>query len=402
MDSSTCGTVHDSIALAIVTQQVPMRRSDKPDPMKTVIILGAGASRSAGGPLMFDFVESAIKLYRRGEAGWAHEDFECILEARRKLQHAYVKSTIDLDNIENLFSTYEMASLIGRLSDLREAQVANLPRRLRNMIMRTIEQSILFPLNGSDDLVPPPYPYDEFVDLLRALGHNREIAPLAVINFNYDLCLDYALTLKEIPFDYGLTSVGRRPEFLPHYKVHGSLNWFRDVSKNVIEAPALKRLPMKHYWDRLGLDRPAERPIDAVELIHGPGNWGETLLPEPVIVPPTWNKGWYQEQLKTVWRNASAALSSAENVFVIGYSLPPSDQFFRAFWSLSSISDSVIERFWLFDPSSKPDVVERYCSLLGPAIMDRRKFASHNLKFGGALKHLADSFGLEFAGSLDR
>ncbi|HEX5687469.1 MAG TPA: hypothetical protein VFY73_25925 [Ideonella sp.] len=39
--------------------------------MKTVFVLGAGASRAAGGPLMFDFVELAAKVLRRGEAAWA-------------------------------------------------------------------------------------------------------------------------------------------------------------------------------------------------------------------------------------------------------------------------------------------------------------------------------------------
>lgn len=363
--------------------------------MKTVFILGAGASRAAGGPLMYDFIDLATRVLRRGEAAWAQPYFELSLEARRKLQHAYVKSTVDLDNIENLFATYEMANLIGRLSNLEPKQVKELPSSLRYLIMRTLEQSILYPLTGRDNTVLAPYPYTAFVELLLEMKSLKEFSPLAIINFNYDLCLDYALALKGVLLSYGLHGVTRNIERgIPHYKVHGSLNWFRDNSTLAIQATPLKPMLAKTYWDRLGLDREAERPIDTVELLFGSNKWGESLHPEPIIVPPTWNKGWYQEQLQSVWGNASAALSTAENVFVIGYSLPPSDQFFRAFWSLSTISDSVIDRFWLFDPSSKGDIVDRFSSMMGPAIMDRGRFRYESLTFTGAIKFIAKYLGL--------
>jgi len=361
-------------------------------PVKTVFILGAGASRAANAPLMFDFIDSAIKIHRRDEATWARQSFDQIVDARRKLQSAYVKSTIDLDNIENLFATCEMASLIGRLADLDAKTVGELPRHLRYLIMRTLEQSILFPINGRDRFISPPYPYGAFAELLFRMQAVRDVAPIAVINFNYDLCLDYAISSNARSLDYGLEFQEALPNSIPHYKVHGSLNWFRNSQGDAIAPQPLQALPMRTYWDRLGLDRAAERPIDTMELLHGPERWGDGLHPEPVIVPPTWNKGWYQEQLKSVWRRASAALATAENIFVIGYSMPPSDQFFRAFWSLSTISESVIERFWLFDPSTNNELVDRYSSLLGPAIIDRGKFKFECLKFSGAIKLLAKEF----------
>lgn len=280
--------------------------------MKTVFILGAGASRAAGGPLMYDFIDNASKIYRRGEAGWAKKHFENILEARKKLQGAFVKSTIDLDNIENLFSTYEMASLIGRLSDLDQKVVTQLPKSLRYLIMRTLEQSILYPIDGTSKTIPSPYPYDAFAELLILLKDHRDAAPVSVINFNYDLCLDYALSSKGYTPDYGLSDKPIKDrKSIPHYKVHGSLNWFRDDVTGEISTKPLKPLPMKSYWDRFGLNSPAERPIDTMEVIFGPDMWGEGLYPEPIIVPPTWNKGWYQEQLRSVWKAASSALSSA-------------------------------------------------------------------------------------------
>ena len=371
--------------------------------MKTVFILGAGASRAAGAPLMYDFIECAMRVLRRGDAGWAHAHFDASLEARKKLQSAFIKATVDLDNIENLFATYDMASLIGRLSSLSEAQVEALPSDLRYLIMRTLEQSILYPINGEDAFVPAPYPYDAFVELLVSMQDDKEVAPIAVINFNYDLCLDYALACQGIEINYGLSAPkSKAKRRISHYKVHGSLNWFRNAITGAIDTRPLKQLQMQTYWERLGLNRSAERAIDTMELIAGADHWGATLHPEPIIVPPTWNKGWYQEQLKDVWRNASNALATAENVFVIGYSLPHSDQFFRAFWSLSSISDFVIERFWLFDPSPSPELVNRFKSMLGPAIIERDKFKHEREKFTGAIRHIAGHFGLEVINLPDR
>jgi hypothetical protein len=369
-------------------------------PIKTVFILGAGASRAAGGPLMYDFIDHAARVLRKGEAGWALKYIDASLQARKKLQSAFVKSTVDLDNIENLFATYDMASLIGRLDTLSDAEVQDLPTNLRYLIMRTLEQSVLYPISGSEGIVAAPYPYEAFVELLLLLQGEREAAPVAVINFNYDLCLDYALCLKEVSIYYALPTSSHARREIHHYKVHGSLNWFHGKGSEAAEAASLRPLLMKKYWDRLGLNRAAERPIDTMELLGG--SWGESLHPEPLIVPPTWNKGWYQQQLKTVWRAASAAIASAENIFVVGYSLPPSDQFFRAFWSLSSISDNVVDRFWLFDPAQTPDVSNRFKSMLGPAIIERNRFRCEQMRFTGAIKFIAEYFNLSVTALEDR
>ena len=191
--------------------------------MKTVFILGAGASRSAGGPLMKDFIEVASKIHRRGESGWAAADFANIMDARRKLQVAYAKSSIDLDNIENLFSTFEMASLIQRLAELPAKVVEKLPTSLRYVILRTLEQSILFSINGRDSHVPAPYPFDAFAQLIIELARTREASPVAVINFDYDLCFDYAIAASGQESLLRLEQQHSIPEgAIHHYKVHGS------------------------------------------------------------------------------------------------------------------------------------------------------------------------------------
>ena len=82
---------------------------------KTVFILGAGASRDSGAPLMNDFLDRARKLYVSGEYGERfREDFERVTGAISDLQKIHSKSELDIYNIEEIFAAFEMAELINK------------------------------------------------------------------------------------------------------------------------------------------------------------------------------------------------------------------------------------------------------------------------------------------------
>lgn len=344
---------------------------------------------------MLDFMEKATQIWSSGQAGWATQQFKCVFDARRKLQAAYAKSHVNIDNIEDLFATVEMAKLIGCLAGLPEETTLALPSHLRHLIMRTLEQSIRFPLYDEEQVVGGPTPYNAFVELLVQMQKSRNLKPVTVISFNYDLALDYALTVRGLELDYGLDKDSKKENkanVVTVLKPHGSLNWLINKSTNEVEPYRIQPLDPRSYRRRLGVYDLESIPIDTMELLHGPDAWGEKPVPEPMIVPPTWSKGQYQETLVPVWRSASQSLGAAENIFVIGYSLPPSDHFFRAFFALSTITDTIIERFWLFDPS---DISPRFQSLLGPAINHREKFRHERVTFLDAIMSLARSFELD-------
>ena len=90
-----------------------------------------------------------------------------------------------------------------------------------------------------------------------------------------------------------------------------------------------------------------------------------SLVGKPLIVPPTWNKGRFHQQLSPVWKAAAAHLAEAENVFVIGYSLPVTDEFFRYFYALSSVGESVFDTFCVVDKDE--GVAGRFRRILGPS-----------------------------------
>jgi hypothetical protein len=93
-----------------------------------------------------------------------------------------------------------------------------------------------------------------------------------------------------------------------------------------------------------------------------------------MIVPPVWNKTHYHHSLAAVWRNAAQHLSEAQNIFVIGYSLPDSDQFFRYLYALGTVGSTRLRRFGVFDPDLTGQVYNHYNTLLSGMAKDRFRF----------------------------
>ena len=109
------------------------------------------------------------------------------------------------------------------------------------------------------------------------------------------------------------------------------------------------------------------------------------VIPEPVLVPPTWSKGEYHREIGNVWRRAAADLKQARHVFVLGYSLPPTDQFFRLLFALGTEGPAVLRRMSIYDPKPAP-VEERFRDLMGNAALDVLQVYGQN--FGEGLNHI--------------
>jgi hypothetical protein len=97
------------------------------------------------------------------------------------------------------------------------------------------------------------------------------------------------------------------------------------------------------------------------------------VIPEPFIIPPTWDKSIYHQELSKIWSQAALDLSIAENIYVIGYSLPVTDSFFKYLYALGSEGVKIIERFWVFNPD-KENVKPRFEEFIGTGIKDRFRF----------------------------
>jgi hypothetical protein len=352
---------------------------------RNVFILGAGASREGGAPLMFDFLDTARDLLRSDLVDDSRESFERVFRSISALQRVHSKSQLDMNNIEAVFSAFEMAQIIGSLPGHSPRDIEALVPSMRVVIARTIEEKLRF--QRSLDHRDPPQPYWHFAELLSFLKDQAiPKEDSCVITFNYDLATDFALLRRGIAITYALDESS--PANYPVLKLHGSLNWFlcRTCDKIVpwdltpftmnltpLEMASKNYIPLRlstllHQWEHI-----------QQQVVHD-------VVQQPVLVPPTWNKAEYQKLLASVWRRAATELQTAENIFAIGFSLPPTDEFFRHLYSLGTVGDNILRHFWVIDPDPTGVVEERFRRLLGPGAEQRFSFFRET--FGAAIKRI--------------
>ncbi len=348
---------------------------------RNVFILGAGASAQAGAPMMSTFIGAAQGIQRGvGDQPPLYpkeqEYFDLVFKARRLLQQVHSKSELNINNIESLFGVFEMAALLGKLGPLTDQEIQTLPKAVRYVISKTIEYCLRYPTNPRDQILPPQ-PYDSFVKIVRQLNQ-REPGSVSVITFNYDVGVDYAFHFNSIPFEYrtgnpnGLNPGHKTsPWAIDLLKLHGSFNWGRcDKCSGGRVVPYLMSefFASNRIWLPL-LEEPKSRHLEMSNVLvtRSCPACGTNLAEGPVIVPPTWNKGNAHVGLSSVWRAAATHLSEAENVFVIGYSLPTTDEFFRYFYALGTVGDAILETFTVVDKA--PTVFDRFKSILGSAAL---------------------------------
>ncbi len=353
----------------------------------TVFILGAGASYQAGAPLMNDFLDVAYNLWRTGDVKDFDQQFASVFRGRSALQQVHSKSQLNIQNIESVFAAFEMGKTLQKFGDFNNEEIENLVAAMKSIIVATIESKLEFPVSSDQASIYSPYPYDSFVEMLQNL--KTKSVPkqdVAVITFNYDLALDYAFYKEQIGIYYGLEG-NRRDNAVPFLKLHGSLNWAHcSVCGKVVpwelkEYYSTHQLRFKQNIYRLRLGSKIK------EHKHG----DHEMYSEPLIAPPTWSKAEYYKILSPVWANAAKELSDAENIFVIGYSLPESDSFFRYLYALGTVGSTILKRFWVFDPDRTGDVEKRFRDLLGHGA--QQAFQPFQLTFENAIGEIAKTFG---------
>ena len=115
---------------------------------KTVFILGAGASADTGAPLMYNFLDKAEELFHQGKvraiSDDLHEHFNKVFNALHLLQPVYAKSTLNLDNIEDVFSAFETAMVIDKFPGLSPVEISDLPVSLKLLILITLQETIRY------------------------------------------------------------------------------------------------------------------------------------------------------------------------------------------------------------------------------------------------------------------
>jgi NAD-dependent SIR2 family protein deacetylase len=363
--------------------------------MKTVFILGAGASVEAGAPLMGNFLATAKRLHADGVFGADSDEVKNVLDAAFiHLKPVQAKSTLSHRNIEELFSAIDMGALLGVFGSRDASTLPALQRAIRVFIYRTIEETVLLPRNGRT--IDPPKSYKTLAQLtFEKLERSARVGlnDVSFITFNYDTCLEYALGKSSLGVDYGLKepfldqAEGRYQVKVPVLKLHGSVNWAECPKCDVVVPTVIDTWRNANFMDVLDQQ-------SSVKLEYGPKfrgkahNCGTPWKPFPYMVPPTWDKASASNGLQHVWQRAAKELGSADNIVVIGYSMPVTDTFFRYLFALGSDSDVELERFVVINGPAGQESDQRFRDLLGPT--SAGGFQSHPLLFSGAQRVIRD------------
>lgn len=341
-----------------------------------VFILGAGASKQCGAPVMAEFLDVALDLFWREEVS-SRQEFESVFRAISSLQNVHSKAQLDLNNIESVFTALELGKVIRRVPGLRLDQIEDTISALKVLIVETIEETMLFPIDQSSNKPSPPAPYRYFCELLHYL--REKASPklsVSVITFNYDIGLDFAMAADRIGPDY----IIERPKLaggVKLMKLHGSLNWATDTSGNIYPADVQEYVQRNFFHSSPGSKhgkKCAMKLGSKISVLFS----DKQVNKEPVIVPPSWNKTDYHTSLSAIWAEAASCLSQASYIFVLGYSLPATDSFFRHLYALGSEGDKIIRGIVIFNPDVSGDTDRRFQELLGPAALARYSYISED------------------------
>jgi hypothetical protein len=361
---------------------------------RIVFILGAGASKDCGAPLMLEFLDVAKDLLLSGKVEDKRPDFERVFKIIGKLQAVHSKAQLDLMNLESIFTILELGKVLKRIPGIKAPEINRAIDSLKTVIAKTLEVAMKFTAD-SKGIPKAPAPYEEFGRLLEDLSKRTSpTQTVSVITFNYDLAADVTLTLRGLGPDYILA----RPSTdgvlsVPLLKLHGSLNWATEVSnKKKIHVHRLS----EYFFQRRSfggcLDANGS-PLVSTQLrqLFESSTPSIKVDSQPLIVPPSWNKADYHSALSEIWAAAASHLSEAEYIFIIGYSLPETDSFFRHLYALGTVGDRPLRRIEVFNPSAKSGPVdERFQALLGPGA--RARYEYHEKTFAKAIPIIRDLF----------
>ncbi len=332
---------------------------------KNVYVLGAGFSADAGAPLMNDFFSRARNLKDDpGSVLALHERdiFGRVIQYRFELDKALAKVLVDLDNIEQLFSFLEMEL------QLSSPGAATSKNDMTYLIARTLEATSNRSLSTSQHgVLTGPFggsrwqyrfdgnQYGFFAGFASGLWNpakqNGGQSLDSVISFNYDLILEREMHALGVSPVYECTPAAYYEGFpaarvhLRLLKMHGSANWLHCSRCDVLWA----------FTPEKG--KASEVPST---LCPSCNRLGLSTL----IVPPTWNKGIEAKFILPVWKQVLAELTGAGRVFIIGYSFPESDQFFKYLLGLALSKNTSLTEIHVVSDSLK--IRERFEALFHP------------------------------------
>jgi len=367
-----------------------------------VFVLGAGASVHAGAPVMANFLEVARDIERSIDPeDPIKTDYQRVRKAIYAIQRVQSKAKVDLHNLEAVFTILESALTVKKLAGFEPDDIPQAIASFKKVITHTLDSrsTLLVQAKGVQFGAPlsavaqkthffigPSRDYNSFA---RAIKEIRPTRSVSVITFNYDVGVDFALSYNGIFPNYNLPDTPIHDDGLSLIKPHGSLNWAKEKDSDriialdtgrIIEAQAVPKPHISPSPFTFAFGSRISEHIRAQQQLE--------VEDTPVLVPPGIYKADHHRALNSVWRAAAKELSEAEDIIVIGFSLPTTDSFFNHLYALGTEGESIIRRFWVYNPDRK--VVDRFMTILGEQALPRFRYKEAD--FSDAIRDLWETY----------
>ncbi|MBL9181714.1 MAG: hypothetical protein JNN17_06210 [Verrucomicrobiaceae bacterium] len=345
---------------------------------ENVILLGAGASHSAGIPLLSEFMRTIRRLATTGVSEHREltaDEIKALQKAvaiRDSLREYHATVAFDQFSIEDILSILSFDVLAG--SNKARQQLDEFAQAISLTIELTCSVQHHGKLDSMCDTGPDEY-RAFWRGLFNALRRDMHEMP-AIISFNYDLVLERALlqTMIGHPLhDHRKTIRGRQLAIRYDHKNCDSLDLkvntgnFGGYGSNQKQGLYLELLPPKEADAAKRIEIPIIKPHGSLNFPKSPrGNdWSLVkAVSDPAILPPVFNKA-SVEIGAPIWRAGMEALRGCKNLIICGYSLPITDTYMQYFLKSALGPNADLDQIFVFDPAlfeSGP---------AGPALRDR-------------------------------
>ena len=197
----------------------------------------------------------------------------------------------------------------------------------------------------SDKAISSPCP-EWLIDLL-GYWHKTHAT---VITLNYDALIEQALELVEIEGGRKISPPNIYPVNMPDIrrghlvfgpselstfnllKLHGSINWYYSGASSYF-GETIYSGPVANWGDS------SDQKVATHKMVKGAAS-----DKVPLIIPPTSEKVAYfqHESIRRIWSRAGEALTAADHLYCIGYSLPATDLSIQFFLTTLGAHGSVL------------------------------------------------------------
>jgi|SRR6478609_3357825 len=272
--------------------------------IKNLFVIGAGFSAGLGYPLTTHLLPL---IYSRMDSS-----FKARFNKVVRFHHpGWNKRPSTLPNIEELLTEWTANE------ELLDAIRPNGPFQPEDI--NNLREKLLWSIAAWFHEIHETQTHERKQIIGRFLNRLDKLDRVAIISFNWDYELDRALfgtkkeSVKLHQYHYGVNH-GTLND-LALLKPHGSLNWFSgQTGKHIKEK---KRLLL---WD----ENSASQTMYCFLRWRGPvSSHGRAYV--PYIIPPTHWKSFTHPMMQFVWKRCVDAISTAETIHFLGYSLPLAD-----------------------------------------------------------------------------